>query len=70
MKDYTVIVDKSTVPVETGQWVSETVAAANPRDIPYDVASNPEFLSEGNAVKEFLTSLPGDEWGMIIWLWS
>jgi UDPglucose 6-dehydrogenase len=51
---YTVIVDKSTVPVETGEWVERTVKRFNKRKIPFDVASNPEFLSEGSAVKDFL----------------
>ncbi|MBI5883631.1 MAG: UDP-glucose/GDP-mannose dehydrogenase family protein [Elusimicrobia bacterium] len=54
MTDYTVIVDKSTVPVETGEWVKRTVARINKRGVPYDVVSNPEFLAEGTAVKDFL----------------
>jgi UDPglucose 6-dehydrogenase len=53
MTDYTVIVDKSTVPVETGDWVGKTVARFN-KKVPYDVVSNPEFLSEGSAVQDFL----------------
>ncbi|MFI5350304.1 MAG: UDP-glucose dehydrogenase family protein [Elusimicrobiota bacterium] len=51
---YTVIVDKSTVPVETGEWVSRTVQRFNKSGTAYDVVSNPEFLSEGSAVKDFL----------------
>jgi len=54
MKDYTVIVDKSTVPVETGAWVEKTVTRVNKRKVPFDVASNPEFLAEGTAVDDFL----------------
>ena len=54
MTDYTVIVDKSTVPVETGDWVGKTVARFNKAKVPYDVVSNPEFLSEGTAVQDFL----------------
>jgi UDPglucose 6-dehydrogenase len=54
MTAYTVIVDKSTVPVETGEWVSKTVQRFNKSGTPYDVVSNPEFLSEGSAVKDFL----------------
>jgi len=54
MRAYTVIVDKSTVPVETGEWVSKTVARFNKKGVPYDVVSNPEFLSEGSAVNDFL----------------
>ncbi len=54
MKDYTVVVDKSTVPVETGEWVARTIARFNKSGVPYDVVSNPEFLSEGSAVNDFL----------------
>ncbi len=54
MDSYTVIVDKSTVPVETGEWVSKTIQRFNKSGTPYDVVSNPEFLSEGSAVKDFL----------------
>ncbi|MBI4349574.1 MAG: nucleotide sugar dehydrogenase [Elusimicrobia bacterium] len=54
MRSYTIIVDKSTVPVETGEWVRKTVEHFNTRKVPFDVASNPEFLSEGSAVKDFL----------------
>ncbi len=54
LKDYAVIVDKSTVPVETGEWVARTVQRFNKKGVAYDVVSNPEFLSEGSAVKDFL----------------
>ncbi|MFH1725949.1 MAG: UDP-glucose/GDP-mannose dehydrogenase family protein [Elusimicrobiota bacterium] len=54
MRDYTVIVDKSTVPVETGAWVDKTVRRVNKRGVPFDVTSNPEFLSEGSAVTDFM----------------
>jgi UDPglucose 6-dehydrogenase len=54
MAGYTVIVDKSTVPVETGDWVSKTIQRFNKSGTPYDVVSNPEFLSEGSAVKDFM----------------
>lgn len=54
MDSYTVIVDKSTVPVETGEWVSKTIQRFNKSGTAYDVVSNPEFLSEGSAVKDFL----------------
>ncbi len=54
MTGYTVIVDKSTVPVETGDWVSKTIQRFNKKATPYDVVSNPEFLSEGSAVKDFM----------------
>lgn len=51
---YTIVVDKSTVPVETGEWVSRTIQRFNKSGTAYDVVSNPEFLSEGSAVKDFL----------------
>jgi len=54
LKAYAVVVDKSTVPVETGEWVSRTIRRFNKSSAPYDVASNPEFLSEGSAVRDFL----------------
>ena len=54
MKDYTVVVDKSTVPVDTGDRVSKTIARVNRRGVPYDVVSNPEFLAEGSAVEDTL----------------
>jgi UDPglucose 6-dehydrogenase len=54
MSGYTVIVDKSTVPVETGEWVSKTISRFNKKKVAYDVVSNPEFLSEGSAVKDFM----------------
>ncbi|MFA6433223.1 MAG: UDP-glucose/GDP-mannose dehydrogenase family protein [Elusimicrobiales bacterium] len=54
MSDYTVIVEKSTVPVETCEWINKTVVRHNKNHIPFDVASNPEFLREGTAVGDFL----------------
>lgn len=52
MTSYKLIVDKSTVPVETGEWVETTVRRNLTRSIPFDVASNPEFLREGSAVHD------------------
>ncbi len=49
---YTVIVNKSTVPVGTGDEVEEIISRANP-DADFDVASNPEFLREGAAIEDF-----------------
>jgi UDPglucose 6-dehydrogenase len=50
---YTVIVTKSTVPVGTGRRISEIVRQVRP-DLDFDVASNPEFLREGNAIGDFM----------------
>jgi UDPglucose 6-dehydrogenase len=50
---YTVIVDKSTVPVGTAREVQRLVRKANP-EADFDVASNPEFLREGSAIGDFL----------------
>lgn len=53
MPSYRLIVEKSTVPVNTGRWVEKTISAFNRRNIPFDVASNPEFLREGSAIEDF-----------------
>ena len=50
---YAVIVTKSTVPVGTGRRIAEIVAPPAP-DLDFDVASNPEFLREGNAIGDFM----------------
>jgi len=49
-----VIVNKSTVPVGTGDWVSDIVTRRQPRPIPFSVVSCPEFLREGAAISDFL----------------
>ncbi|MEO0073061.1 MAG: UDP-glucose/GDP-mannose dehydrogenase family protein, partial [candidate division WOR-3 bacterium] len=54
MRDYTVVVEKSTVPVQTGKWIRTTIERYNRNATPFDVASNPEFLREGSAVADFL----------------
>lgn len=50
---YTVIVNKSTVPVGTARKVSEVIRLARP-DADFDVCSNPEFLREGAAINDFM----------------
>jgi UDPglucose 6-dehydrogenase len=54
MTDYTVIVEKSTVPVETCDRIEKTIKRYNKKNIPFDVCSNPEFLREGVAINDFL----------------
>ena len=50
---YTVIVNKSTVPVGTGAEVKNIIKKINPKAL-FDVVSNPEFLREGNAIEDFM----------------
>lgn len=54
LSGYRLIVEKSTVPVETGEWVRRTIRQSLRRKVPFDVASNPEFLREGQAVQDFM----------------
>ncbi len=51
---YKVIVEKSTVPVKTGTWVKRTIGLHNSQGFEFDVVSNPEFLAEGTAVRDFM----------------
>lgn len=58
LNHYLVVVTKSTVPVGTSRMISETIQRELARrgvDVPFDVASNPEFLKEGNAIKDFMS---------------
>ncbi|MFH1066477.1 MAG: UDP-glucose/GDP-mannose dehydrogenase family protein [bacterium] len=54
LTDYRVIVDKSTVPVKTGENVAETIRRYNKAKVEFDVVSNPEFLREGSAIKDLM----------------
>lgn len=54
IRRYIVIVEKSTVPVETCEWIKKTVQRYNRKNVPFDIVSNPEFLREGSAVQDFL----------------
>ena len=54
MRSYKLIVEKSTVPVETGAQIKKTIRENLSKRISFDVASNPEFLREGSAVQDFL----------------
>jgi nucleotide sugar dehydrogenase len=53
MNNYKVVVEKSTVPVETNKWV-KYIMRLNNHKIEFDVASNPEFLKEGSAISDFM----------------
>jgi len=54
LKSYRVIVDKSTVPVKTGEKVAESIKRYNRHGAEFDVVSNPEFLREGCAVADLM----------------
>ncbi|MEP6602378.1 MAG: UDP-glucose/GDP-mannose dehydrogenase family protein [Spartobacteria bacterium] len=54
LTDYRVIVDKSTVPVKTGEKVAESIKRYNRHGAKFDVVSNPEFLREGCAVGDLM----------------
>ncbi|NQT81363.1 MAG: UDP-glucose/GDP-mannose dehydrogenase family protein [Candidatus Aminicenantes bacterium] len=54
LNDYKVVVEKSTVPVQTSMWIKRAIDLYKKKDKAFDVASNPEFLREGSAVSDFL----------------
>jgi len=54
MYHYMVIVEKSTVPVKTGEWIRKTIELNNHFGVDFQVVSNPEFLREGSAVYDFM----------------
>jgi UDPglucose 6-dehydrogenase len=54
MERYTVVVNKSTVPVGTAEFVRDVIERYLPSPVPFDVVSNPEFLREGRAIEDTL----------------
>ena len=50
-----IIINKSTVPIGTGDWVADIVRSAQPRPIEFAVVSCPEFLREGSAIADFMS---------------
>src|SRR2546427_7513090 len=54
MDRYIVVVNKSTVPVGTGEFVREVIERHQRQPVPFDVVSNPEFLREGSAIEDTL----------------
>jgi UDPglucose 6-dehydrogenase len=54
MDRYTIVVNKSTVPVGTGDWVADIITRSQAEPIPFDVVSCPEFTREGSAIYDFM----------------
>jgi UDPglucose 6-dehydrogenase len=54
LRNYTVVVQKSTAPVGTAREIGRVIAAEKPEGTEFDVVSNPEFLREGSAVGDFM----------------
>jgi UDPglucose 6-dehydrogenase len=54
MNSYKLIVQKSTVPIATGDWVESTISMFKKKHAKFDIASNPEFLREGSAIEDFM----------------
>jgi UDPglucose 6-dehydrogenase len=54
MDGYKLVIEKSTVPVNTHQWVKKTILRYASEGVDFDVASNPEFLREGSGVYDFM----------------
>lgn len=51
---YKLVVEKSTVPIQTSMWIRRTISLYKRGDVDFNVASNPEFLREGSAVYDFM----------------
>lgn len=49
-----IIINKSTVPIGTGDWVADIITRSQPSPIPFSVVSCPEFLREGTAISDFM----------------
>ncbi len=54
MRNPLIIINKSTVPVGTGDWVAEIVSSNQSQPVPFSVVSCPEFLREGSAISDFM----------------
>jgi UDPglucose 6-dehydrogenase len=54
MQNELIIINKSTVPVGTGDWVADIIHRNQPKPIPFSVVSCPEFLREGSAISDFM----------------
>src|SRR6202034_1964626 len=54
LKNYTLVITKSTVPVGTNRGIAKMISELNP-NADFDVASNPEFLREGAAIEDFMS---------------
>ena len=55
MQNPLIVINKSTVPVGTGDWVAEIISEAQPKPIGFWVVSCPEFLREGSAIADFMS---------------
>lgn len=54
LNEYKLIIEKSTVPINTHEWIKKTINRYITKKITFDVASNPEFLREGSAIHDFM----------------
>ncbi|MEZ4574534.1 MAG: UDP-glucose/GDP-mannose dehydrogenase family protein [Vampirovibrionales bacterium] len=54
MTGYTLVVERSTLPIKTGDWLIETLSKGVSKGVEFDVAAVPQFLREGHAVQDFM----------------